>query len=76
MSRKKPSPLVDYAGLLGRIKDRIRQAQARAVLAANGEMIRLYWDVGDILVERQARRVTARPSSPGWHAISAMNSPR
>jgi predicted nuclease of restriction endonuclease-like (RecB) superfamily len=55
MSKKRPSPLGDYAGLLGRIKDRIRQSQARAVLSANAEMIRLYWDIGHILVERQGR---------------------
>ena len=55
MSRKKPSPPVGYARLLGRIEDRIRQSQARAVLSANAELIRLYWDIGRILDERQVR---------------------
>lgn len=53
MSKKTPVSLADYANLLGRIKARIRQAQARAVLAANAEMVRLYWDVGRMLDERQ-----------------------
>jgi hypothetical protein len=36
----------DYASLLSQVKDRIRQAQTRAALSANAEMIWLYWDVG------------------------------
>lgn len=45
--------LVHYADLLGQIRQRIRQGQARAMLAANAEMITTYWDVGRILHERQ-----------------------
>lgn len=45
--------LVHYADLLGQIKQRIRQGQARAVLSANAEMITTYWDVGRILHKRQ-----------------------
>jgi predicted nuclease of restriction endonuclease-like (RecB) superfamily len=52
--------LRDYAGLLGQVKDRIRQAQTRAVLSANAEMIHLYWDVGRLLVQQQAAQ--------GWGA--------
>ncbi len=55
MSKKKPAPLPDYAGLLVRIKDRIRQSQVRAVLSVNAELIRLYWDVGRMLEARQER---------------------
>ncbi len=55
MSKKKPAPLPDYAGLLARIKDRIRQSQVRAVLSVNAELIRLYWDVGRMLEARQER---------------------
>lgn len=45
--------LVQYADLLGQIKQRIRQGQARAVLSANAEMIAMYWDVGKMIIDRQ-----------------------
>lgn len=45
--------LAHYTDLLGQVKQRIRQGQARAVLSANAEMISTYWAVGKILVERQ-----------------------
>ena len=45
--------LVLYAGLLGDIKSRIRQAQNRAALAVNAELVRLYWDVGGLILARQ-----------------------
>ncbi len=45
--------LVEYTSLLGDIKERIRRAQTRAVSAANGEMLALYWEIGAIIVDRQ-----------------------
>ena len=48
------SNLAHYAGLLTEIKTRIQSAQTRAVLAVNGELIRLYWQIGQLLLERQA----------------------
>ena len=54
------SDLTSYAGLLAEIKSRIQWAQTRAVLAVNGELIRLYWQIGQLLDERQA--------SEGWGA--------
>jgi hypothetical protein len=35
-----------YADLLSDIKQRVRHAQTRAVLAVNAELIQLYWDIG------------------------------
>jgi len=52
--------LVHYVELLGRIKQRIRQGQTRAVLSANAEMILTYWDIGRMILERQERE--------GWGA--------
>jgi len=52
---KKPAKLLDYANLLGQVKERIRHAQVRAVLSVNAELIRLYWDIGRMLVERQVK---------------------
>lgn len=39
------SDLVFYGGLLTEIKDRIRQAQTKAALSANAEMIAMYWEI-------------------------------
>jgi hypothetical protein len=50
-----PQKLVHYADLLGRIKQRIRQGQTRAMLSANAEMIMTYWDIGRMIQERQVR---------------------
>lgn len=43
----------NYPALLKEIKDRIRQAQIRATMSANAEMLLMYWDVGRIVSERQ-----------------------
>ena len=48
------SDVAVYAGLLTDIKERIQTAQTRAVLAVNGELIRLYWQIGQLLDARQA----------------------
>jgi len=45
--------LVFYNLLLVDIKQRIRQAQSKAILSANSEMISMYWDIGRMLVEKQ-----------------------
>jgi predicted nuclease of restriction endonuclease-like (RecB) superfamily len=50
----------DFAALLADVKGRIQTAQTRAVLAVNGELVRLYWDIGRIIVDRQLRE--------GWGA--------
>lgn len=50
----------DFPNLLKEIKDRIQQAQTRAVLAVNSELVRLYWDIGRIIHARQQRQ--------GWGA--------
>jgi len=47
------SELTFYNRLLTDIKQRIRQAQNKAILSANSEMISMYWDIGKMLVEKQ-----------------------
>ena len=49
-----------YRGLLADIKARFRQAQHKAALAANAEMILMYWDIGRMIAARQERE--------GWGA--------
>ncbi|HQQ70475.1 MAG TPA: DUF1016 N-terminal domain-containing protein [Alicycliphilus sp.] len=51
---------VFYATLLADIKQRVRQAQVRAMLAVNAELIRLYWDIGRVIAQRQQQE--------GWGA--------
>jgi len=68
MSKKLPAPAprghgglpAGFSALLEDVKARIRAAQARAVLSVNAEMIRLYWDIGRMIEERQQRE--------GWGA--------
>lgn len=50
----------DFAALLAEVKGRIQAAQTRAVLAVNAELVRLYWDIGQIIADRQRRE--------GWGA--------
>ncbi len=50
----------DFAALVTEVKGRIQAAQTRAMLAVNAELVRLYWDIGRIIDERQQRE--------GWGA--------
>lgn len=49
-----------YASFLEKIKGQIRAAQVRASLAANRELILLYWSIGCMIIDRQ--------SKDGWGA--------
>ncbi|WP_082122593.1 DUF1016 N-terminal domain-containing protein [Methanoculleus sediminis] len=44
----------DYGSLLLEVKERIRAGQYQALRAINRELIGLYWDIGRMIVERQA----------------------
>ena len=50
----------DYADWLGSLKQRIRSARQRALLAANAEQIQLCHDIGTDILQRQSRQ--------GWGA--------
>jgi predicted nuclease of restriction endonuclease-like (RecB) superfamily len=43
----------DYIKVLNRIKKRIGQERIKTVLAANASMVRLYWDIGKEILNRQ-----------------------
>lgn len=49
-----------YAELLAALKERIRAAQLRAVIAVNHELVTLYWHIGKEIIERQGKQ--------GWGA--------
>lgn len=46
----------DYSRLLSDLKHRIRQAQIKASLAVNEEMITLYWEIGREILNRQQQQ--------------------
>ncbi len=45
----------DYAPLLAEIKARVQSARIKAGLAANRELLALYWDIGRLILERQRK---------------------
>lgn len=45
----------DYAPFLEELKARVRTAQLRASVAANSEMVMLYWSIGRDILDRQQR---------------------
>ena len=85
MKRKAPTALPPgYGRLLSEIKARVRAAQIRAHLAANSELLALYWDIGRLILDRQkaegwGTKVIARLSQdlqnefPGQQGYSPRN---
>ena len=47
---------LDYAPLLAEIKARVRAARVKAGLAANRELLLLYWDIGRLIHDAQRTR--------------------
>jgi predicted nuclease of restriction endonuclease-like (RecB) superfamily len=52
--------LSGYAPLLAQIKERVQTARLKAGLAANQELLALYWDIGHLILDRQCQE--------GWGA--------
>jgi len=50
----------NYQQLLADVKQRIQQAQVKVAIAANQELLILYWEIGTLILERQAKE--------GWGA--------
>jgi predicted nuclease of restriction endonuclease-like (RecB) superfamily len=46
--------LTGYSNLLAEVKERVRAAQYSALKTVNKELVRLYWDIGRMIVDRQA----------------------
>ena len=55
-----------YAILLRNIKQRIWAAQRRAIYAANEEMLRMYWDIGEMLQKAKKPMAGARKPYSDW----------
>ena len=60
MTKSKMSNSTEFSRLLAEVKSRIQAAQTRALLAVNTELVRLYWDIGRMIDQRQERE--------GWGA--------
>lgn len=60
MSKPRLPIPADFPILLKEIKSRIQQAQTRAMLSVNAELVQLYWDIG--------RMIAARQQQEGWGA--------
>lgn len=64
MTDSRPVALIDppggYADWLAELKSRIHNAQQRAALAVNRELVLLYWQIGRDILDRQSRE--------GWGA--------
>ncbi len=43
----------DYKQFLQEIKQRIKSARLRAALAVNQEVIKFYWEMGRLIIEKQ-----------------------
>lgn len=43
----------DYVQTLANIKQQIKQAQIKAIVLVNKELIKLYWSIGKVIAQRQ-----------------------
>jgi predicted nuclease of restriction endonuclease-like (RecB) superfamily len=55
MSEIRPAAPAGYSELLAELKQRIQNAQLRASLAVNRELVLLYWQIGREILTRQQR---------------------
>ena len=46
----------DYVTVLAGLKERIQAERLRVTLAANSAMVLLYWDIGNVILERQRQQ--------------------
>jgi predicted nuclease of restriction endonuclease-like (RecB) superfamily len=53
MSKERQVIPSGFHDLLKDVKARIREAQTLAIFAANAELVKLYWDIGRIIAQRQ-----------------------
>ncbi|MDE2291550.1 MAG: DUF1016 domain-containing protein, partial [Elusimicrobia bacterium] len=74
---------VGYRRFLEGLKARIRTARVKTALAANGELIRLYWDIGKSIAERQRKdgwgravvELLARDLQRGFPGVAGFSPP-
>ena len=54
-SAKLLTSATDYASFIANLKEKIQSSQFKAALSVNQEMIRLYWDIGKSIVDKQEK---------------------
>lgn len=54
LASENTKPSIDYPVFLAEVKERVRSAEYTALKAVNTELVGLYWDIGRMIVERQA----------------------
>lgn len=54
-TRKPLQRLEEYRELLSEIKSKVRSAQIKAAVSVNRELLKLYWEIGKIISEKQAK---------------------
>ena len=57
---KKSMNIKSYAAFLEQLKKRVREAQLKATVSVNTELVELYWDIGKAILEKQEKE--------GWRA--------
>src|SRR3989344_7123615 len=45
----------EYLSLLAEIKNKVKSAQIKAAISVNRELLKLYWDIGKTIAEKQSR---------------------
>lgn len=45
--------LIQYSELLQKLKEKIKTAQQRAILAVNNELLSVYWEIGNAIAEQE-----------------------
>ncbi len=45
--------LLSYGVILHQLKEKIKAAQTRAVLAVNNELLKVYWEIGNVISEQE-----------------------
>ncbi|HWJ25858.1 MAG TPA: hypothetical protein VNS32_04900 [Flavisolibacter sp.] len=53
----------NYKDLLAEIKGKVREAQLKTVMAANAQMLLLYWQMGNFILENQQTEGWVQKSS-------------
>ena len=69
-SRPEALAPAEYGALLANVRERIRSAQYEALRSVNRELVQLYWDIGQMIAERQRDESRGRSVVEGWRRIS------
>lgn len=63
--KAQPTELKEYKELFKEIKEKILTSQVKAALAANQELIKLYWEIGS--------KIYVKQNEEGWGAKTIVN---